>query len=188
MKYVKDELMDYYKCQTDICYCSQLYGENKEEHGSKILMLFAEIYAYMVEEFGLTQSPRLIIDYENSEIFKAWFWDVKHRLGRELLVDPDFDTIGQWIGRGLFLKIALSIIEYHLLYFKRCVCSFNYDLIMRGLVEKQRSFIKDIMKSNHFIINGKNAVELISGGYTLLQEKVLLDAAHPLFKTVNIIK
>ena len=76
----KNDLTQYYKCQTDICFNSQLYGENIEEHGSKILMLFAEV-CVSCRGFGLNLTPRMIILYENTEFLNHGFWKVKHQLG-----------------------------------------------------------------------------------------------------------
>lgn len=182
------DLKKYFKCQTDICYSSELYGSDIEEHGSKVLMLFAEIYSYMVGEFGLNLAPNIIIKFENSEIFKSWFWNVKHVLGYKLSKDPEFQDIGKWIGQGLFLKIVLSIINYNLVFLNDCVSNFNIETITKNVITKQRNIIDNLLISNHFVLNGRKAIDIFPDGYNLLNETVLLDYKNPLFNTINIIK
>lgn len=184
----KMELTQYFKCQTDICYCSQLYGDFVEEHGSKVLMLFAEIYAYMVQEFGLSIAPNLIIQYENSDMFKKWFWKVKHQLGFELFGDPDFDDIGTWIGKGFFLKIVMSIVVYNRVFFEECSPGFSFDKILQRTVVRQKELLEQLKKSNSFTPAGKKAIEMFDNGYRLLNEIVYLDANDHNFISNNIIK
>ncbi|HBD93125.1 MAG: hypothetical protein A2015_06985 [Spirochaetes bacterium GWF1_31_7] len=181
------DLLQYYKCQTDICYCSQLYGDLAEEHGSKVLMLFAEIYAYMVSEFGLTIAPSMIIKYENSELFKKWFWKVKHELGLELSIDPDFHEIGKWIGKGLFLKIVFSMLSFNRVVFEESNLNFNFIEIVKRTILRQEILLNDLLKENYFQSKNRLAIELFSNGYTLLNETIVLDYSNHIFISANLI-
>ena len=172
-------LKKYYKYQEDICFKSKLY-DDINVHGSKVLMLFAEIYSFMVDRFGLTNMPFIISEYQNSKGFRNWFWKVKHKLGQEISSDPGFCDIGRWIGKGLFLKICLSLIYHnHLL---------TDEKLIKSLIEKQKSLIMDIIRDNQFKKNGKKAIRFINGGYTLLNEKVIISHEDASFFNENIIK
>jgi hypothetical protein len=172
-------LKKYYKYQEDICYKSKLF-DDIHEHGSKVLMLFAEIYSFMVDKYGINNMPFVISEYQNSKIFRTWFWKVKHKLGQEVGADPSFCDIGKWIGKGLFLKICLSMIYHnHLL---------TDEKIIKMLVEKQKSLILDIIRDNSFKKNGKKAIEFVNGGYFLLNEKIILSKESTDFFQENIIK
>ncbi|MEE1291573.1 MAG: hypothetical protein UHW86_11165 [Spirochaetota bacterium] len=105
------DLSDYYMAQAEISEISELFGQNTE-HIDKVILLFAEIYAFMCEQFSVEIARKLIMNYENSDIFKKWFWQIKHRLGEVLEKDPTCDEIGSWIGQGAFLKIIYNILCY----------------------------------------------------------------------------
>ena len=102
------DLSKYYRCQTDICFSSQLYGDRIVEHGSKVLMLFAEVYSFLVKGFSVETASFMIANYSNSDSFKLWFWKIKHALGIELQHDPNYNDIGKWVGKGFLLKIVLK--------------------------------------------------------------------------------
>lgn len=172
-------LKNYYKCQKDICLKSELFGDRVFEHGSKIIMLFAEIYSFMVERYGLNLIPSTIINYENSHSFKHWFWEIKHNLGTEIQADPSFCDIGKWIGKGLFLKICLSI-SYH----NKLMLDEN---IIKDMIKRQLKMLDDLKSDNCFIKNGKKAIEVYDYGYTLLKQKTVLSYDNEYFFKENII-
>jgi hypothetical protein len=173
------DLKRYYKYQEDICYKSRLY-DDITEHGSKVVMLFAEIYSFMVDKFGLTSVPKIISEYQNSKVFCNWFWNVKHYLGQEVLNDPSFCDIGKWIGKGFFLKICLSLIYHNHL--------FTDEYVINQMIEKQKKLLAELLKENSFTKNGKSAITKIENGYILLNEKTILSCDHDLFYKENIIK
>lgn len=173
-------LVQYYRCQKDICLKSELFGANIFEHDSKVLMLFAEVYSFLVEEYGVNTTFSAIINFENSDIFKNWFWKIKHRLGWVILKDPTFCEIGEWIGRGLFLKIALNICTYNNL-------SISDNFINR-MSKKQKSLIIELNKRNCLNANGNNTIEFLVDGYVLLKEKTILSNNNNSFVEDNILK
>jgi hypothetical protein len=175
------DLKTYYRCQKDICFSSKLYGNKIEEHGSKVLMLFAELYAFMVDNYGIKSVPNSLTNFQNSTIFEHWFWRVKHFLGEEILNDPTFYDIGRWIGKGLFLKMSLSL-TYHDQFLQ-----LNEN-IMRNLIDRQKKLVKELLSENYFLKNGKKAIEIIDNGYILLKEKTILSLDSEYFYKENIIK
>jgi hypothetical protein len=173
------DLKKYYKHQEEICYNSKLY-EDINEHGSKVIMLFAEIFSFMVEKYGIHHIPSIISEYQNSAIFQKWFWNIKHKLGQEVLRDPSFCDIGKWIGKGMFLKICLSLIYHnHLLIDEKLISQ---------IVDRQKHLLVDLIKDNFFRKNGKKAIEIINSGYFLLKEKIILSYENNNFYKENIIK
>ncbi|HOV13269.1 MAG TPA: hypothetical protein PK771_03205 [Spirochaetota bacterium] len=172
-------LSSYYRCQKDICLRSELFGERIFEHGSKVVMLFAEIYSFMVEKYGLNVIPSIIINYENSPSFKHWFWEVKHKLGIELNSDPTFYDIGKWIGKGLFLKICLSITHHNNLLLD--------ESIVNEMISRQSKMLHELNKDGAFFRNGKNAIEMTDRGYILLREKTVLSYDNEYFFKDNVI-
>ncbi len=172
-------LSNYYRCQKDICLRSELFGERIVEHGSKVVMLFAEIYSFMVDKYGLNVIPSIIINYENSAPFKHWFWGVKHKLGIEIQSDPTFCDIGKWIGKGLFLKICLSI-TYH----NKLMIDEN---IVREMIDRQKKMIEELSEDNFFSRNSKKAIDFVDRGYILLKEKTILSYDNEFFFRENVI-
>ncbi|OHD14231.1 MAG: hypothetical protein A2Y34_16395 [Spirochaetes bacterium GWC1_27_15] len=172
------DLTKYYTCQTDICLRSELFGDRIFEHGSKVVMLFAEIYSFMVEKYGLNVIASVMIQFENSNFFKQWFWNIKHFLGQQLICDPSFCDIGKWIGRGLFLKICLTMIYYNNLYLD--------ETIINHLIEKQKKILDELIKDNYFE-EDKKAIDIIDNGYILLREKTILAYDSEYFFKENVI-
>jgi hypothetical protein len=175
-----DDLKHYFRCQKDICFKSKLFGGEIEEHGSKVVMLFAEMYSFLVDKYGINAIPTTIIQFQDSKHFKHWFWKVKHILGEEVLSDPSFFDIGKWIGKGLFLKMCLSITYYnHFL---------NDEKIIKQMIDKQKTMIRELLNENYFLKNGRKAIEIIDNGYILLKEKIILSYDSEYFYKENIIK
>jgi len=172
-------LTNYYRCQRDICLKSELFGEYIVEHGSKVVMLFAEIYSFLVEKYGLNIIPSLMINYQNSPSFKHWFWHIKHNLGIELGSDPTFYDIGKWIGRGFFLKISLSILHNNILLLD--------EKIINEMIDKQKRIVSELMVDNTFSKNSKNAIIKNEKGYILLKERTVLSYDSEYFFKDNII-
>ena len=172
-------LSNYYRCQKDICLRSELFGERIIEHGSKVVMLFAEIYSFLVEQYGLGVIPSIIINYENSMSFKQWFWGVKHKLGAEINSDPSFCDIGKWIGKGMFLKICLSISHHNKLLLD--------ESIIDAMINKQLKILEELKEENYFVKNGRKAIEQIDKGYYLLKEKTVISYGAEHFFRENII-
>jgi len=174
-----NDLRMYFRCQKDICFKSELFGDKIIDHGGKIVALFAEIYSFMVEVYGLSMTPDVIVKFSNSDRFKNWFWTVKHKLGQSTYSDPDFIEIGDWMGKGLFLKITFSMILYNNLYFD--------ESLINKLIEKQKRLLKSLLETNRFQ-NGKKAIETDDWGYTLLEERTMLLYSSDLFHQNNLIK
>ena len=148
-------------------------------NGGKIIMLFAEIFSFIVDVYGLKNSAFLIIQYSNTDIFKQWFWRLKHTLGQSLNTDPSFDDIGQWIGKGCFLKICISLIIHHRLFIE--------ETIINKIIKKQKKLLKELTEYNYF--NNKNKyIKKYSDNYILLDEKIILSYNHECFYLENIIK
>lgn len=182
------DLEVYFRKQTDICFCSELFGDLINEHGSKVLMLFAEIYSFMVQEFGLKLAPQIIIDYSNSKIFKEWFWTIKHRLGENLHHDPTFDEIGKWIGRGFFLKIIISIIIFSEKKINDYKHYNNVSEKIKRLIFRQQRLLNVLLRCNYFTKQGSSAIEIIKDGYLLLGEKTVLNFETGFFYSNNVIR
>jgi hypothetical protein len=178
------DLLKYYRCQTDICFNSQLFGDQITLHGSKVLMLFAEIYAFLVNDAKLNVDHNFFIAFENSINFKNWFWTIKHRLGIELQNDPSFFDIGKWIGQGFFFKIIFNLIIDNPLKFDIT----NNSKIFDNAIQKQKNILNNFLTKNYFIKPDKPAIEMLQDGYTLLNEKVILDQNNKLFYLTNQIK
>ncbi len=159
-----NEIKKYFQSQKDICFNSELYND-KCIHGSKIIMLFAEIFSFMVNIYGINNTSNLITQYSNTTAFKKWFWQIKHRLGEHILEDPSFYEIGTWIGKGFFLKICLSLIIYNGLLIE--------ESILNKIIDKQNRLLKELMKEKYFA-NGKISIIEKKDGYVLLNEKICL--------------
>lgn len=176
-KNVVPDLRNYYAFQAEISEISELFGQNSE-HADKVILLFAEIYAFICDEFSVEIAKRLISDYENSEMFKKWFWRIKHKLGETLKKDPTCDEIGCWIGKGAFLKIVYNIL-----------CSKNGDEVVRfagwfnvleKAAERQRKLLKNLTKKSAKICTA------IPGRYEylLLNERMTTDIHDVNFKEI----
>ncbi|HOJ64653.1 MAG TPA: hypothetical protein PLE45_09555 [Spirochaetota bacterium] len=176
-------LKKYYSDQANICFRSKLYGEDENAclHASKVLMLFAEIYPVLVDFYGINMNPDVIINFQNSKIYRQWFYKVKYILGEEIKSDPDFSQIGNWLGKGFFLKNCLSVIYYSdKLYFNEAIVNF--------LIKKQKKLLNNLLEHNYFTDQTKKAIEIFDDGYYLLNEKTLLSYKKDLFFETNIIK
>ena len=184
-EYPITDLKKYYRCQTDICFHSELFGSEIHKHGSKVLMLFAEIYSFLVLEFGLNFTPDMITKYGNSKAFKHWFWQIKHRLGEELKNEPNFNDIGKWIGKGFFLKIILNLLKHSTEYITNY--SVFKDTVLDRVVNRQRALLRHLMQENYFSTTGAQAIEEVEDGYILLNEKVILNPQSEYFFNRNLI-
>ena len=60
-KNVLADLSNYYVFQAEISENSELFGQNLE-HMDKVILLFAEIYAFICNEFSVEIAKKLIID------------------------------------------------------------------------------------------------------------------------------
>ncbi len=156
----------YYRYQFEICTNSELYGDNVSEHGSKIATLFAEVYASLVDLYGTDITKDAMLKFENCDKFKHWFWNVKHRLGTVLLRDPQFDDIGLWLGKGLYLKIILSTIKYNNLILT------NNNLAV--LIDRQEKLIKKFVEECDKKYFTANCISKTTTGYTIIGENVCI--------------
>ncbi|MBR6199594.1 MAG: hypothetical protein IKQ61_04945 [Spirochaetales bacterium] len=156
----------YFKYQFDISTGSELYGNNVTEHGSKIITLFAEVYASLVKLYGTDITKDAMLKFENCDTFKNWFWNVKHRLGTVILRDPQFDDIGLWLGKGLYLKIILSTIKYNNLI-------LTHDNLAR-LIARQDKLIKKFVTECDKKYFTANCICRTATGYTILGENVCI--------------
>ncbi len=182
------DLSKYYRCQTDICFSSQLYGDRIVEHGSKVLMLFAEVYSFLVKGFSAEIASLMIVNYSNSDSFKLWFWKIKHALGIELQCDPNYNDIGKWVGKGFLLKIVLSTIMHNKADLENKGYFFDMNSILLKAISKQEFHLSELLKDNWFTKGGRKAIEPLTSGYILLGECVYLDKDHYSFFSVNKIK
>ncbi len=171
------EYREYLRSQKDICLKCDLF-EDKSTHGSKIIMLFAEIFAFLVDIYGIEKTTNLIRQYSNSEQFKHWFWRIKYFLGEFFGCDPSFEHIGKWVGKGLFLKISISVIIFHKLNIEAKV--------IKQLIEKQKNLLEELKKEdiNFYtrIIHNSN------DHYYLLNERVVISYDNEYFYFDNIIR
>ena len=163
--------------QTEICFSSDLFHD-KKTHGSKIIMLFAEVFSFLVEIYGLNNITSLIINYSNTSAFKKWFWNIKSILTEQLSEDPSFYEIGKWIGKGFFLKICLSVIIYNGFIIEKNV--------LNRIIEKQKKLLKELKKDIYFL-NNIISIEEDNGSYSLLNENIILTNDNDSFYLENII-
>jgi hypothetical protein len=173
-----NDYKEYLYSQTKICFNCDLFID-KKEHGSKIIMLFAEVFPFLSNIYGITKVSNLIIQYINTPVFKYWFWKIKHTLGQYLACDPTFDDIGKWIGKGFFLKISLSLLIYHKLI-------INENTI-NNMILKQKKLLKEFSNEN-ISYNNKNIIEIDKDSYILLNEKIITSYENEYFYHENIIK
>jgi len=170
---------EYIKSQTNICFNSDLF-DDKHQHGSKIIMLFAEAFPFLTDLFDINKSGELITEYSNTNVFKHWFWRIKHILGQKLKRDPTFYDIGHWIGKGLFLKIIISLLIYHKIF-------INDEIIIK-IIEKQKKFLNDLIDiieiSN---LKNNNLIEIYSDDYYVLDEHVITSYENEGFYLSNLI-
>ncbi len=171
------ELKKYFQSQKDICFNSELYSD-KCLHGSKIIMLFAEVFSFIVKIYGLNNTSNLITQYSNTTGFKKWFWNIKHILGEHILSDPNFYDIGKWIGKGFFIKICISLILYNGLLLE--------ENILNQMIEKQKKLLKELSKEKYFA-NGKTSIVHENNYCFLLNEKINLCYNNEHFFIENII-
>ncbi len=174
-----NNIKKYYNCQKDICLKSELFGNELETHGGKVLMLFAEIFSFFVDAYEVEKTTNIILNYQNSNHFKHWFWRVKHNLGLMINNDPTFYDIGKWIGSGLFLKMSISILVSNNVY-------IDSALIDR-IIGRQRRNIEKLLGEKQLIYNRDCSINLTDDGYYLLKERTLLDPKNQLFFQENII-
>ncbi len=172
-------LKQYFNCQKDICLKSELFGNDYEGHGGKVLMLFAEIFSFFVEIYDIEKTTSIILKYQNSQSFKHWFWKVKHNLGLLINSDPSFYDIGKWIGSGLFLKIAISIIVTNKLYIDKT--------LIEKMIDKQRDNIKKLKEMPQSFHDVDCCLHETIDGYQLLKERTVLEFQSELFFRENII-
>ena len=156
----------YYRYQCEICTNSELYGDNVTEHGSKIATLFAEVYASLVKIYGTDITKDAMLHFENCDKFKNWFWNVKHRLGTILLRDPQFDDIGLWLGKALYLKIILSTI-----YYNRLILT-NDNLAQ--LIHRQEKLIEQFVMECDTKYFTPNCISKTATGYAIIGECVCI--------------
>lgn len=171
------ELKEYFRSQKDICFKSELYND-KYVHGSKIIMLFAEVFSFIVKIYGVNNSSKIITQYSNTTGFKKWFWKIKHRLGEYILSDPTFCDIGKWIGKGFFLKICISLIIFNGLLLE--------ENILNKMINKQKKLLKELSEEKYFA-NGKKAIITNNDHYILLNEKISLSYTNEHFFIENLI-
>ena len=172
-----EEIKKYYKSQTEICFSCDLFHD-KKNHGSKIIMLFAEIFSFLVDIYGVNNISNLIINYSNTNGFKKWFWKIKNILGEQLNEEPSFYEIGKWIGKGFFLKICLSLMIYNGFILEK--------KILNKIIEKQKKLIKEL-KNDPFAANCKISIDEMINGYSLLNEEILLTNDNDCFYMTNVI-
>ncbi len=170
-------MKEYLNSQTNICFSCDLYID-KNEHGSKIIMLNAEVFPFLTRKYGISKASNLIIQYINTPVFKHWFWKIKHSLGQYLKCDPTFDDIGKWIGRGFFLKMSISLLIYHKFF-------INENFI-RELINRQIKLLDDL-KNYQLTYNSRNIIELYQDHYVLLDEKTITSYDNEYFYLENII-
>lgn len=182
-----EELKDYFRYQSNICFNSRLFGTDIKTHGGKVLMLFAEIYSFMVNEFGLDLTFNMLVNYENSKTFMHWFWKIKHNLGQNTLKDPDFVDIGKWIGKGFFLKIIYSIIIDNEVLLSEHFSKEDIDQIVKRLIERQKKILQYLIMDNYFSQTYTTAIKTYPSGYHLLGENVMLNFENENFKEINCI-
>lgn len=181
----EDNLSRYYKNQCSIQDGSRLY-EEKKKHGSKILMLFAEVYPFLTKLYGIDNATDMILNYQNTNVFLEWFWRTKHRLGEVLQLDPNEFYIGEWIGKGFFLKITLSILIYNNII-------IDTDIV-NTLINKQKKMIEAITttkidNTNEHLLKNNNQYCIFPSinirqsidGYTLLDQVILYTTNIDLF-------
>ncbi|MCG8569123.1 MAG: hypothetical protein MJB14_03180 [Spirochaetes bacterium] len=169
-----DYFHQYYQNQCDICYQSELFTD-KDVDGSKIIMLFAEIYSHITFEYGLECIVNRFVEYSNTNRFKNWFWKNKYLLGEHLQKDPDSHHIGLWLGKGMFLKIIFSFLHYHRLNFSA--------LSLSKLIDKQKKLLEHLKCQTTY----NNVIVYHREGYFLLGEKVCLNPECIHFYRDNII-
>lgn len=177
LRYKIRKSKDYFKSQYDICFSSELFTD-KNAHGSKIIMLFAEVFPFIVDEFGLNNSSIMISQFSNSRLFKDWFWRIKHKLGEYKKADPTYYDIGIWIGKGLFLKILVSFIYFHNLYIS--------ENVLKKAVKKQLKLLNEIINCREILYNIN--YDYSRTHYTLLSEKTVLALNDNLFYIENTIQ
>lgn len=174
---IHTDLSNYYTFQAEISKTSELFGQNTE-HIDKVILLFAEIYSFICDEFSVEIARNLIINYENSDIFKKWFWKIKHRLGEVLKKDPTCDEIGCWIGQGAFLKIVYNILCYKAS--DEIVRLSGWMEVLTKAAERQQKLLKNLTKLSTKIctvIPSKNE-------YLLLNEKMTTNILDANFKEI----
>lgn len=176
-KFTLEETKKYYRSQTEICFKCDLFSD-KHTHGSKVLMLFAEVFSFMVDVYGINNIASLITQYSNTTGFKKWFWKVKHILGENIHKDPTFYDIGKWIGKGFFLKICISLVIYNGMVIE--------ESILQKMVEKQKRLLKDLSREKYFS-NGLTTLTEKDGYYILLNEKIMLSYENEYFYLENLI-
>ncbi|MBQ1999047.1 MAG: hypothetical protein II220_06125 [Spirochaetales bacterium] len=174
---ISTDLKNYYMFQAEISEMSELFGQNTE-HVDKVILLFAEIYAFICDEFSIEIARKLIMNYENSDTFKRWFWEIKHRLGEVLGKDPTSDEIGCWIGQGAFLKIVYNILCYRA---SDEVVRFSgwFNVLMKA-AERQQRLLKNLTKLSAemcVVLPGKDE-------YLLLNEKMVTNVYDVNFKEI----
>ena len=174
---VSMDLKNYYMFQAEISEMSELFGQNTE-HIDKVILLFAEIYAFICDEFSIELARKLIMNYENSDTFKRWFWKMKHRLGEVLKKDPTSDEIGCWIGQGAFLKIVYNILCYKA---SDEIVRFSgwFNVLMKA-AERQEKLLKNLTSLSSemcIVVPGKDE-------YLLLNEKMMTNVYDVNFKEI----
>lgn len=176
-KNVLANLSNYYVFQAEISENSELFGQNLE-HMDKVILLFAEIYAFICNEFSVEIAKKLIIDYENSDTFKKWFWKIKHKLGEVLKKDPTCDEIGCWIGKCAFLKIVYNILCYK--NSDEVVRFAGWFNVLERAAERQRKLLNALTKKSTKICTS------VPGRYEyfLLNEKMTTDIHDINFKKI----
>ena len=172
-----EETKKYYRSQTEICFKCDLFSD-KHTHGSKVIMLFAEVFSFMVDVYGINKIASLITQYSNTTGFKKWFWKIKHVLGENIHKDPTFYDIGKWIGKGFFLKICISLIIYNGMMIE--------EVILKKMVERQKSLLKGLSKEKYFASGSVTLTEK-DDHYTLLNEKIMLSYENEYFYLENLI-
>lgn len=176
-KNIPTNLNNYYMFQTEISKTSELFGQNSE-HIDKVILLFAEIYAFICDEFSVEIAKNLIMNYENSDIFKKWFWQIKHRLGEALKKDPTCNEIGCWIGQGAFLKIVYNTLSYKAS--DEVIRLSGWLNVLTKAAERQQKLLKSLTKISPkicTIIPCKNE-------YLLLNEKMTTNIFDANFKEI----
>lgn len=173
-----NNIKEYLQQQQEVCLSCELFSD-KFKHGSKVIMLFAEVFSFLVDIYGVKNTANLIKQYSSTSVFKNWFWRIKHLLGEQLNTDPSFDDIGNWIGKGFFLKISLSLIIIHKLYLE--------EAIINDLIKKQNQLIKSLQNSCSFT-NWKKCMYMKNDYYSLLNDKTILSYKNELFYLENIIR
>lgn len=127
------------------------------------------------------------MNYTNSDSFKRWFWMIKHRLGVELQKDPNFDEIGKWIGKGIFLKIVYNILIFNRPCAEELKSEGKIQWILQKAMDKQKKLLKELLKTNYYPQTGKKAVDPIPDGYILLDEVIFINLDNPMFRNCMLI-